>query len=128
MSSSLAITFSFFFSGLNICITNHIPTLNPFFISKIFNVVDDDPAPREEVFKYAADLVEKKWPGRFTERTSLVKLAPTVEIAGPRGEKRVSNARMKRELGVTLIHPSYRSGLCSIIEQMNIDDSGILGS
>ncbi|XP_051115513.1 uncharacterized protein LOC127240731 isoform X2 [Andrographis paniculata] len=62
---------------------------------KIYNIVDDDPAPRAEVFEYAKKL-----------KTAM-------------GEKRVSNARMKKELGVNLLHPSYRSGLRSIIEQMN---------
>lgn len=42
-----------------------------------------------------------------------------VKKRGLRGEKRVSNARMKKELGVRLLHPSYRSGLQSIIDQMD---------
>ena len=29
--------------------------------------------------------------------------------------KRVSNARIKRELGIRLIHPDYRSGLAAIL-------------
>ena len=31
--------------------------------------------------------------------------------------KRVSNARLKRELGVALIHPDYRSGLAAMLCQ-----------
>ncbi|KAK0575483.1 hypothetical protein LWI29_001330 [Acer saccharum] len=85
----------------------------------IYNIVDDDPAPREEVFAYAWDLVKKKWPGRLIQNPSpQQKVEQLNEKRHSRGEKRVSNARMKRELGVKLIHPSYKSGLQSIIEQM----------
>ncbi|XP_059460756.1 uncharacterized protein LOC132189928 [Corylus avellana] len=80
---------------------------------KVYNIVDDDPAPREEVFAYAGDLVAKKWPGRIKQSPG--KSEPVVEQGTPRGEKRVSNALMKKELGVRLLHPSYRSGLQSII-------------
>lgn len=84
-----------------------------FCFRKVYNIVDDNPAPREEVFAYARDLVEKKWPGRIKQ--SAGKSESVVEQGSPRGEKRVSNARMKEELRVRLLHPSYRSGLLSIV-------------
>ncbi|XP_031269100.1 uncharacterized protein LOC116127601 [Pistacia vera] len=84
----------------------------------IYNVVDDYPAPREEVFAYALDLVEEKWPGRFKQRTSVEEAEPFCTRGSSRGEKRVSNARIKKELSVRLLHPSYKSGLRSIIDQM----------
>ncbi|KAJ4701998.1 putative NAD dependent epimerase/dehydratase [Melia azedarach] len=87
----------------------------------MYNVVDDDPAPREEVFVYARDLVEKKWPGRLGQSRSLDKTDALPEQENSRGEKRVSNARIKKELGVRLRHPSYKSGLQSIIDQMDSD-------
>ncbi|XP_059078160.1 uncharacterized protein LOC131876715 [Cryptomeria japonica] len=34
---------------------------------KVYNVVDDDPAPRAEVFSYALSLLETKWPGNKWE-------------------------------------------------------------
>ncbi|KAG5624055.1 hypothetical protein H5410_009273 [Solanum commersonii] len=37
---------------------------------KIYNVVDDDPAPREQVFKFARNLVEEKWPGHISPNNS----------------------------------------------------------
>ncbi|KAL5845153.1 hypothetical protein ACOSQ4_011111 [Xanthoceras sorbifolium] len=95
----------------------------------IYNIVDDDPASREEVFAYAWNLVEKKWPGGLKQSPSPQKVEQNNEKASSRGEKRVSNARMKRELGVRLIHPSYKSGLQSIIDQMeNPYQSSLLGS
>ncbi|CAL1355794.1 unnamed protein product [Linum trigynum] len=89
-------------------------------LRRIYNVVDDDPAPRQEVFAYVEDLIEKKCPG-------LVERGPTtpkeekpcvVGKRSSRGEKRVSNDRMKSELGVKLRHPNYRSGLLRITEQL----------
>lgn len=87
---------------------------NSFFAStlfrKIYNIVDDDPAPRAQVFAFARDLIEKKWPNHIKESV--------FPGSARKAEKRVSNARMKKELGVTLLHPTYRSGLQSIIDNM----------
>lgn len=83
----------------------------------IYNIVDDDPAPREEVFEYARKLVEKKWPGLKLQPLEQ-KVWPIVKSRNERSEKRVSNALMKKELGVQLLYPDYRSGLQSIIDQI----------
>lgn len=82
-------------------------------------MVDDDPAPRAEVLSYAWDLVNRKWSGHTKQSVSpcMPESFPTESIS--RGEKRVSNARMKKELGVRLLHPSYKSGLKSIIDHMD---------
>ncbi|KAJ8442571.1 hypothetical protein Cgig2_026513 [Carnegiea gigantea] len=81
--------------------------------SKIYNVVDDDPASRAEVFAFALELIERKWPGLIDPA------AFSIDTTQPnRGHKRVSNARIKKELGVRLFYPSYRSGLQSIIDHM----------
>ncbi|CAN1127058.1 hypothetical protein LINPERHAP2_LOCUS3795 [Linum perenne] len=89
---------------------------------RIYNIVDDDPAPREEVFAYAEDLVKKKWPDLIKQRSPSEEdmSSDVVSKRSSRGEKRVSNTRMKRELGVKLHHPSYRSGLVSITEQLSL--------
>ncbi|KAJ9186535.1 hypothetical protein P3X46_002097 [Hevea brasiliensis] len=87
-------------------------------ISRIYNIVDDDPAPREEVFAYAEELIEKKWPTWVRRSTSSERAISCDKKGSSTGEKRVCNERMKTELGVTLLHPSYRSGLLSIIDQM----------
>ncbi|KAL2318789.1 hypothetical protein Fmac_032665 [Flemingia macrophylla] len=85
--------------------------------SEVYNIVDDDPAPREEVFEYAMKLVEKKWPE--LKLRSVEQRQKEMPIVNPRGEKRVSNDRMKRELGVQLLYPDYRSGLNSIIDNIH---------
>jgi len=74
---------------------------------RLYNVVDDDPAPRWEVASLAAALQAG------TERYA--SQPPPVDETLPHGarrdEKRVRNARIKQELGVTLLFPSYRDGL-----------------
>ncbi|KAF3793088.1 hypothetical protein EJ110_NYTH02511 [Nymphaea thermarum] len=87
----------------------------------IFNIIDDDPAPRSEVFSYARSLVMQRWPGKldgiFVDQETLNLHAQTGERIE---EKRVSNNRMKSELGVELLHPSYRPGKASL-EIVNFD-------
>lgn len=89
--------------------------------SNIYNVIDDDPAPREEVFKYAEDLVKKRFSGRFQEDKYPDRTESTIQRVSRRDEKRVLNTRLKQELGIKLLHPSYKSGLQSIIEQIDVD-------
>ncbi|KAH6806480.1 Rossmann-fold superfamily protein [Perilla frutescens var. frutescens] len=101
----------------DICQALHASILNPS-AGKTYNIVDDDPAPREEVFEFAQKLVEEKFPGRgkqyiYPERAESLFLKKPL-----RAEKRVSNARMKKELGVNLLYPTYRSGLQGIMELM----------
>lgn len=87
--------------------------------SRIYNIVDDDPAPREEVFALAHKMVEKRWPSIFQDDRSPETTGSIASGGSLRGEKRVLNARMKKELGVRLLHPSCVSGLQSIVEKMN---------
>ncbi|VFQ92033.1 unnamed protein product [Cuscuta campestris] len=97
--------------ALNASIQNPSP-------GRIYNIVDDEPAPREEVFGFAERLVEKKWPDMVLTK-QCDEDSPVLSSGAYRGgEKRVSNARMKKELGVELIYPTYKSGLVSIIDQM----------
>ncbi|KAK1410244.1 hypothetical protein QVD17_36779 [Tagetes erecta] len=96
-------------NALNECIRKPSP-------GRIYNIVDDDPSPRTEVFSFAHKLINEKWPTLSKKRATG---EPATEKGNLRGEKRVSNARMKEELGVRLIHPSYRSGLQSICDQIH---------
>ncbi|CAL0323829.1 unnamed protein product [Lupinus luteus] len=85
---------------------------------EVYNIVDDDPSPREEVFAYARKLVEEKWPG-INLQPPEPKEFSVARTRNPRGEKQVSNARTKKELGVQLLYPDYKSGLQSIIDQID---------
>ncbi|KAL6562804.1 hypothetical protein OROHE_005391 [Orobanche hederae] len=87
---------------------------------KIYNIVDDDPAPREEVFEFARKLVEEKLPGHGKQDVYAEGAESSIseKPQPPKAEKRVSNAHLKEELGVHLLHPTYRSGLGGIVEEM----------
>jgi nucleoside-diphosphate-sugar epimerase len=77
----------------------------------IFNGTDDEPAPPQDVIAYAADLIGIEPPPEVAfEEADMTPMAKSFY-----GEnKRVRNDRIKRELGVTLIHPTYREGLAAI--------------
>ncbi|KAG9449758.1 hypothetical protein H6P81_009723 [Aristolochia fimbriata] len=85
----------------------------------VYNVVDDDPTPRVEVFEFAREMLKEKWPGEMAKSLP----SPVTDFIHKKddykGEKRVSNALMKRELGIKLLHPTYRSGLRSIAESLH---------
>ncbi|XP_062190626.1 uncharacterized protein LOC133893577 isoform X2 [Phragmites australis] len=83
---------------------------------KIFNVVDDDPAPRAEVFAFARSLIERRYPDLITEPIDVNSTGFDSQVRIIPAKKRVSNARLKQELGVELLHPTYRSGLQSILD------------
>lgn len=95
--------------------------MNLFFLRGIYNIVDDEPAPRSEVFAFARKLINQRWPGRVENQPMSPVTSSATEdeditlikdrVGGTGEEKRVLNTRMKKELGVNLIHPTYRSGL-----------------
>lgn len=82
---------------------------------EIYNVCDDEPAPPSEAAEYAFKLLNIP-PPPFIPFES----AELSEIA--RGFyttcKRVSNNKIKEELGVKLKYPDYRSGLDAIFKAM----------
>lgn len=77
----------------------------------IFNVTDDMPAPPQDVIEYGAELLGVPCPPATD---------PTDEALSPAARsfyienKKVSNARMKSELGVRLAYPTYIEGLKAI--------------
>ena len=74
----------------------------------IYNLADDEAAPSHEVIAYAARLLGKDPPPlvRFEDAN----LAP-ITLSFYSDNKRVSNQKMKTELGVTLKYSNYREGL-----------------
>jgi nucleoside-diphosphate-sugar epimerase len=78
----------------------------------IYNVTDDEPAPPQDVIAYAAELLHMPAPPEIAfEDARLSPMAASFYAEN----KRVSNARMRNELGVTLKFPSYREGLQAIL-------------
>ncbi|MDB5407294.1 MAG: yeeZ, partial [Rhodospirillales bacterium] len=79
---------------------------------RVYNVCDDEAAPPQDVVTFACDLlgVAKPPPIPF-ETAALSAMARSFYDES----KRVDNGRIKRELGVVLQYPDYRSGLRAIL-------------
>jgi nucleoside-diphosphate-sugar epimerase len=75
---------------------------------RLFNVADDEPAPPQDVFLYAATLIGAPPPPEIPfESAALSPMARSFYA----GNKRIRNGKIKRELGVRLKYPTYREGL-----------------
>jgi len=73
-----------------------------------WNVCDDEPTPPQDVIAHAARLMGVAPPPEEAFETA--EMSPMARSFYA-SSARVSNARLKRELGVTLAHPTYRHGL-----------------
>lgn len=80
--------------------------------STIYNVADDEPAPSHVVDEYAASLLQ---------RPPLKRIAYEMATLSPMAQefyshnKRVSNAKLKRELHIQLTYPTYKEGLAHLL-------------
>jgi nucleoside-diphosphate-sugar epimerase len=80
-----------------------------------YNLCDDEAAPPQEVVAFACALLGREAPPLVPfEAAELSDMARSFY----RDNKRVSNARIKDELGVALAYPSYREGLRAILAEM----------
>lgn len=75
---------------------------------RAYNVCDDEPCPPQDVVEYGARILGLPVPPAIPFETA--ELSPMARSFYA-DSKRVSNARIKSELGVTLRYPSYREGL-----------------
>jgi nucleoside-diphosphate-sugar epimerase len=79
--------------------------------SGIFNVADDEPAPQQDVIAYAANLMGIAPPPEIDFTSA--DLSPMARSFY--GEnRRVSNRRIKEQLGIALRYPTYRDGLTAL--------------
>jgi dTDP-D-glucose 4,6-dehydratase len=77
-----------------------------------YNVADDEPCPPQDVVTFAAELLGMEPPAEIPfEDTKLSPMARSFFA----DSKRVSNARIKSELGYKLRYPTYREGLKALI-------------
>lgn len=74
----------------------------------IWNVCDDEPTPPQDVITYAATLMGVTPPAEEPFETAEMSAMARSFYAS---SARVSNAKLKDELGVTLAYPTYRHGL-----------------
>ena len=79
---------------------------------RAYNLCDDDPAPPQEVIAHASGLLgQDPLPLVPFEEAELSEMARSFY----RDNKRVSNARIKQELGVELAYPDYKTGLAALL-------------
>lgn len=78
-----------------------------------FNMADDEPAPPQDVVSYAADLLDMEPPPAVDfEMAEMTPMARSFY----RDNKRVSNAAIRKALGIDMLYPTYREGLASILK------------
>jgi nucleoside-diphosphate-sugar epimerase len=89
---------------------------------EIVNVCDDEPAASVSVHRYAASLLncELPQPKPFTEAEASMSAMARSFWADNR---RVSNQRLRQDLGYELIYPTYRSGLAQCLEIETLTES-----
>ncbi|MFA7428841.1 MAG: SDR family oxidoreductase [Rhodospirillaceae bacterium] len=79
---------------------------------RIYNVADDEPAPPQDVIVHAAELLGIAPPPEVPfEQATLSPMARSFY----QDSKRVKNQRIRQELGVTLLYPTYREGLKALV-------------
>lgn len=78
-----------------------------------YNVCDDEPAPPAEVTAYACDLLDITPPEIEDFETAKQRMTP-MGLSFWQDNRRVSNRRIREELGVQLAYPDYRSGLLAV--------------
>jgi nucleoside-diphosphate-sugar epimerase len=80
----------------------------------VYNVCDDDPAPPQDVIAYAAALLGLPAPPEVAYAEA-AKTMSEMARSFYAESKRVSNRRIKDELGVVLAYPDYRVGLKALL-------------
>jgi nucleoside-diphosphate-sugar epimerase len=78
----------------------------------VYNVCDDDPAPPQDVIGHAADLLGLPLPPAQDFATAVMTPMARSFYAE---SKRVRNDRIKTELGVKLLYPTYKEGLAALL-------------
>ena len=79
----------------------------------VYNVSDDEPAPPQDVVAFAAELAGVAAPPEVPfEGAEMSPMARSFYAEN----KRVSNRLIKQELGVELLYPTYREGLCALCD------------
>ncbi|MFN3274670.1 MAG: SDR family oxidoreductase [Paracoccus sp. (in: a-proteobacteria)] len=80
----------------------------------IYNLCDDDPAPPQDVIAHAAQLLGLPVPPEIPFDQAAPQMSPMARSFYA-DSKRVRNDRIKRDLGVRLRYPDYRSGLAATL-------------
>lgn len=84
----------------------------------VYNMADDEPAPPQDVIAFACQLLGVDVPPDQPWDEVKDSLSP-MTLFFYQDNKRVSNGKVKDELGVVLRYPDYRRGLTALWEQEN---------
>ena len=76
----------------------------------IFNVADDEPSQQGDPLAFAAQLLGRDPPPEITFAEAAPAMSP-MALSFWQDCRRVNNDKLKRQLGVTLLYPTYRDGL-----------------
>ncbi|MBL8893058.1 MAG: SDR family oxidoreductase [Rhizobiales bacterium] len=79
---------------------------------RAYNVCDDEPAPPQDVVAFAAELLGMEPPPAIPFADAALSAMARSFYAE---SKRVSNRRIKEELGYRLLYPTYREGLQALL-------------
>lgn len=83
---------------------------------RVYNVCDNEPAPPQDVLAHAARLLGLPVPPEEDFETA--EMHPMARSFYSESRK-VSNARIRNELGVTMLYPTYREGLQALLDSEN---------
>lgn len=81
----------------------------------IYNLCDDDPAQPADVTAYACDLLGVAPPPPVSFEEAAQEMTP-MALTFWADNRRVDNSKIKKDLGITLKYPTYKSGLQSLLE------------
>ena len=82
----------------------------------IVNVADDEPTPSAELLEFAAELLGCNLPAEESYADASQTMSAMAQSFWSEN-RRVSNRLLCKELGYTLLHPNYRSGLQDCLKQ-----------
>jgi len=80
----------------------------------VLNIADDEPAPPQDVVTEAARLLGVDPPPEEDFELAKARLSP-MALEFYSANRRIANDLMKELLGIELLYPTYREGLCAIL-------------
>ncbi len=91
----------------------------------IINIADNYPASNIEVLEFAAKLLGTKLPPIESFEIASKKMSP-MALSFWQENRKVSNARLCKEMGYSLIHPDYKSGLKDCYSSIKKTDKNLV--
>jgi nucleoside-diphosphate-sugar epimerase len=84
-------------------------------VAGLFNLADDEPSPPGDPLVFAAQLLGRPPPPEMPYEEAAPSMSP-LALSFWQKCRRVKNGKLKRELGVRLLYPTYREGLRALFD------------